>query len=125
MNMQILNSYSKQAVFTLLAISTVGLITTPAKADNALIQESVQESVVTGNDNVSVQNSHQRNQQSTEYRNYGRHHGYDNYQDDSSTGIVQRSSQYCDQLGEYNTCVQDAQQSNSSHTRRERRSSRY
>ena len=124
MNMQILNSYGKQTVLAILAISTVGLVTAPAKADDALIQESVQESVVTGNDNISIQNSNQRNQQSTEYRDYGRH-GYGNYKDDSSTGIVQRSSQYCDQLGEYNTCVQDAQQSNSSHTRRERRSSRY
>jgi len=116
---------NRQLVFTLLAVSTIGLFTAPAKADNALIQESVQESVVTGNDNVSVQNSNQRNQQSTQYRDrsYGRHNN-DNYQDDSSTGIVQRSDQYCDQLGEYNTCVQDAQQSNRTHTRRDRTSRR-
>lgn len=123
MNKQTLISNSKQVAFAFLAISTIGLITAPAQADDALIQESVQESVVTGNDNLSVQNSHQSNQQYTEYR--GRQ-GYDrNYGDDSSTGVVQRSDQYCDQLGEYNTCVQDAQQSNSSHTRHLRRSSSY
>ncbi|MDJ0568446.1 MAG: hypothetical protein QNJ53_05310 [Pleurocapsa sp. MO_192.B19] len=124
MNKQFFSNNSKQVVFALLAISTIGLIASPAKADDALIQESVQESVVTGNDNVSVQNSNQRNQQYTEYRNrsgYGRY-GYGNYEEQSNTGIVQRSDQFCDQLGEYNTCVQDAQQSNSSHTRRIRRS---
>lgn len=127
MNQQTLISTGKQLTFTLLAVSTIGLFTAPAKADDALIQESVQESVVTGNDNVSVQNSNQSNQQHTEYRDragYGRY-GYDNYRDNGSTGIVQRSNQHCDQLGEYNTCVQDAQQSNSSTTRRIRRSSRY
>ena len=125
MNKQIMTQNNKRVVFALLAVSTIGLLAAPAKADNALIQESVQESVVTGNDNVSIQNSNQRNQQVTEYRDrsYGRH-GYGNYEDDSSTGIVQRSDQYCDQLGEYNTCVQDAQQSNSSYTRRDRTSRR-
>lgn len=124
MNKQIFSNNSKQVVFALLAISAIGLVASPAKADNAVIQESIQESVITGNDNVSVQNSNQRNKQVTEYRNrtgYGRY-GYDNYEDNSSTGIVQRSDQFCDQLGEYNTCVQDAQQSNSSRTRRIRRS---
>ena len=124
MNQQIFSHNSKQVVFTLLAISTIGLVVSPAKADDALIQESIQESVITGSDNVSVQNSNQRNQQYTEYRNragYGRY-GYDNYEDQGNTGIVQRSDQFCDQLGEYNTCVQDAQQSNVSHTRRIRRS---
>ncbi|MCC0177504.1 hypothetical protein I4641_10995 [Waterburya agarophytonicola K14] len=127
MNVQILNSHSKQLVFALLAVSTIGLFSVPAKADDALIQESIQESVVTGSDNVSVQNSNQRNQQYTEYRdNHGRY-GRDNYNynDNGSTGIVQRSDQFCDQVGEYNTCVQDAQQSNNSHTRRERRSRSY
>ena len=38
---------SKRVVFALLAVSTIGLLAAPAKADNALIQESVQESVVT------------------------------------------------------------------------------
>ena len=127
MNMQTFATYGKRTVFALLAVSTIGLLSSPAKADDALIQESVQESVVTGTDNVSVQNSNQSNQQYTEYRdrgNYQNRHGRDSYGDDSSTGIVQRSDQYCDQVGEYNTCVQDAQQSNNSHTRRIR-SSRY
>lgn len=127
MNKQIFTSSSKQVIFALLAVSTLGLFTSPAKADDALIQESVQESVVTGSDNVSIQNSNQRNSQYTEYRDRGNYgsYGRDRYNDNSSTGIVQRSNQFCDQVGEYNTCVQDAQQSNSSHTRRERRSRRY
>ncbi len=118
MNKQIFSQNSKQ-VFAFLAIATLSLITSPAKADDAVIQESVQESVITGNDNVSVQNSNQRNRQVTESRTH--HSGYDNYQE-SNTGIVQRSDQFCDQLGEYNTCVQDAQQSNSTYTRRLRHS---
>ena len=127
MNMQILTLHGKQTVFALLAVSTIGLMASPAKADDALIQESVQESVVTGRDNISIQNSNQSHQQYTEYRdrgNYNRHHR-DNYNSDSSTGVVQRSDQYCDQVGEYNTCVQDAQQSSSTHTRRDRSSRRH
>jgi hypothetical protein len=119
MNKQIFSQNNKQVVFALLAIATLGLMTSPVKADDAVIQESIQESVITGNDNVSVQNSNQRNRQVTESRDY--RSGYDNYQE-SNTGIVQRSDQFCDQLGEYNTCVQDAQQSNSTHTRRLRHS---
>lgn len=123
---QFLTTYSKRTVFALLAISSIGLVTAPAKADNALIQESVQESVMTGNDNISIQNSNQTNQQYTEYRDrgYGRRDRHQ-YGDNSSTGVVQRSDQYCDQLGEYNTCIQDTQQSNSSYTRRDRRSYRH
>ena len=126
MNKQFLTTYGKRAVFALLAISSVGLSIAPAKADDAIIQDSVQESVVTGNDNLSIQNSNQTNQQYSEYRDrgYGRR-GHNEYGDNSSTGVVQRSDQYCDQLGEYNTCVQDAQQSNSSYTRRDRRSNRH
>lgn len=127
MNMQILTQ-GKRVVFACLAISTIGLVASPAKADDALIQESVQESVVTGSDNVSVQNSNQTNQQYTEYRDrsgYHNRYGRGNYGDGGSTGIVQRSNQYCDQVGEYNTCVQDAQQSNKRGTRRIRSSRRY
>ena len=126
MNMQILTSYSRQTFLALLAISTIGLLASPAKADDALIQESVQESVVTGRDNISIQNSNQSHRQYTEYRdrlNYNRHQR-DNYNTDSSTGVVQRSDQYCDQVGEYNTCVQDAQQSSDIHNRRDRSNSR-
>ena len=121
MNTQIFARNSKQVIFTLLAVSTVGVLAHPASADDALIQESVQESVVTGRDNVSVQNSNQSNRQYTEYRDRSRYSRYDrggNELGGGSTGIVQRSDQYCDQVGEFNTCVQDAQQSNNSKTRR-------
>ncbi|MEO1673136.1 MAG: hypothetical protein AAFR77_20550 [Cyanobacteria bacterium J06631_2] len=128
MNTQIFADRSKQILFALLTITTVSTIASPAQADDALIQESIQESVVTGEDNLSVQNSNQSNRQSTEYRDRGRYsrYGYGKGDRDSgSTGIVQRSDQYCDQVGAANTCVQDAQQSNQSRTRRVRRSSRY
>jgi len=115
---------SKQILLALLTVSSVGILANPAQADNAVIQESIQESVVTGQDNVSVQNSNQSNRQHTEYRDrYSRYnHGREEASD--STGIVQRSDQYCDQVGEYNTCVQDASQSNHSTSRRVRRSHR-
>ena len=115
---------SKQILLALLTVSSVGILASPARADNAVIQESIQESVVTGQDNVSVQNSNQSNRQHTEYRD--RYSGYHQNREEASdsTGIVQRSDQYCDQVGEYNTCVQDAQQSNHSTSRRVRRSHR-
>ena len=121
MNIQTFTGNSRQVFLALLAISTIGMVASPAKADDALIQESVQESVVTGADNVSVQNSSQTNQQYSEYRDRYGNYNYDRYGKQGNTGIVQRSDQYCDQVGEYNTCVQDAQQVNSSHTRRVRR----
>lgn len=125
MNTQIFANRSKQILFAFLATATLVAIASPAQADDALIQESIQESLVTGEDNVSVQNSNQTNNQYTESRQRGR--GYYGYgeRESGSTGIVQRSNQYCDQVGAANTCVQDAQQSNSSTTRRSRRSSRY
>ena len=122
MNTQTLTGNSRQIFFALLAVSTIGMVASPAKADDAIIQESVQESIVTGADNVSVQNSNQTNRQYTEYRDRYGNYNTDQYGERGNTGIVQRSDQYCDQVGEYNTCVQDAQQVNNSHTRRVRRS---
>lgn len=112
MNKQTFSFNGKQIIFAVAAIATLGLTTSPVKADDAVIQESVQKSVITGNDNVSVQSSSQSNRQFTESRPHR----------SNNTGIVQRSDQSCDQLGEYNTCVQDAQQSNSNHTRHLRHS---
>ena len=124
MNTQTFANYSKQILFAFLATTTLMSIAPSAQADEAIIQESIQESLVTGEDNVSVQNSNQTNHQYNEYRERGRgHYGYGR-RESGSTGIVQRSDQYCDQVGAANTCVQDAQQSNNSTTRR-RRSSRY
>ena len=99
-------------IFALLALSTVSLISLPAQADEALIQETFQQSVTTGNDNISVQNSSQQNRQSSIYRD---RHGSGNVE---SVGIVQRSEQLCDQYGEFNTCVQNAKQGNVSHSYR-------
>jgi hypothetical protein len=105
---------TNKVIFALLAISTIGFSSLPVKADDAVIQEAVQESYNTGNGNVSVQHSRQQNSQSSDYRDsYG-------YYENNNTGIVQRSQQYCDQFGEYNACIQDAQQQNSTHNRRSR-----
>ena len=104
-----------KALITVLAFSTIGLAAIPAQADEALIQETVQESYTTGVDNVSVQSSSQQNRQYSSTR--GR------YRDRNNVGIVQRSQQLCDQLGDGNACVQDAQQRNTSrqhHTNRRR-----
>lgn len=103
-----------KAILALLAVSTVGLVSLPAQADEALIQETVQESYTTGAGNVSVQNSNQQNRQSTDTN--GRHI----YRESNNVGIVQRSQQLCDQFGEANACIQDADQRNSSHQRHSR-----
>ena len=115
MNQQILTINTKKVLFSLLAIAAVGVTPLSAKADDALIQETVQESYTTGTGNISVQNSRQQNRQQNYYRD---RYGY--YNNDSNTGIVQRSQQLCDQFGEYNACVQDAEQSNINRTRRSR-----
>ncbi|MEL6927691.1 MAG: hypothetical protein AAFO95_03540 [Cyanobacteria bacterium J06600_6] len=126
MNIKTFAHGSKQILLALLTVSGVGILANPAQADNAVIQESIQESVVTGRDNISVQNSNQSNRQYTEYRDRYSRYNHGRGEAVESTGIVQRSDQYCDQVGEYNTCVQDAQQSNQNTSRRARRSrSRY
>lgn len=116
MNMQILTVNTQKIVFGLLAIATVGLTPLSAKADEALIMESAQESYTSGVGNVSVQNSRQLNQQRNDYR--GRHGAYRSK--NNNIGIVQRSQQLCDQVGEDNVCVQNAEQRNTSRTRRSR-----
>ncbi len=120
MNKQFFANNANKVILTLLAVSTIGFAASPVKADDALIQETIQESVTTGSDNLSVQNSNQQNRQNSDYRD---RYGYGG--DNGNTGIVQRSQQLCDQYGEFNTCIQDAQQSNVSHTRRRRSHYRY
>ena len=112
MHKQFFANKASQAILALLAISTIGLAVSPAKADDALIQETIQRSVTTGSDNLSVQSSSQHNRQSNTVRD--RH----NYKNNSNAGVVQRTEQSCDQFGEFNTCVQDSRQSNASHNRR-------
>lgn len=105
---------TQKTILAVLAISTVGLVSLPAQADEALIQETVQESYTTGEGNVSVQNSSQQNRQ------YSNNRGRSGYYDNDNIGIVQRSQQLCDQFGEDNVCVQDTEQRNTSHRRRSR-----
>lgn len=116
MNKQIFAVNSQRIVFGLLAIASLGLTPLSAKADDALIQESFQESYTTGEGNVSVQNSRQLNRQRSEYR--GRN-GYYRVNDDN-TGVVQRAQQLCDTYGERNACVQNGEQRNTSRTYRSR-----
>ena len=105
---------TKKAIVAFLAFSTLGLAAIPARADEALIQETVQESYTTGHDNVSVQNSSQQNRQ------YSSTRGRRVYGNRNDVGIVQRSQQLCDQLGDGNACVQDATQRNTSRQHRSR-----
>ena len=116
MNKQILTTNSQRIVFSLLAIASVRLTPISAKADEALIQESYQESYTTGEGNVSVQNSRQTNHQRSEYRGRSSYYGDDN----KDIGVVQRSQQLCDQYGETNVCVQNGEQRNTSRTYRSR-----
>jgi hypothetical protein len=103
-----------KTILALLAVSTVGFVSFPAQADEALIQETVQESYTTGTGNVSVQSSSQKNRQYTDSR--GRHI----YRESNNVGIVQRSQQLCDQFGEANACIQGSEQRNTSHQRHSR-----
>ena len=121
MNKQILTINSQKIVFSLLAIVAVGFTPISAKADDALIQETLQESYTTGVGNVSVQNSHQQNRQYSSYRD---RYGYFK-KDTNNTGIVQRSQQLCDQLGEENVCVQNSEQLNTSVNTRSTRHRRF
>ena len=111
MNTQALTTGTKRIVLGLLAISTVGMVALPVRADDAVVQTSVQESVNTGRGNRSIQNS---SQESTIRRS---RRGWSNY-DDVSTGVVQDNAQYCDQLGRNNLCAQNTdQRSNIRHHR--------
>ena len=104
---------TKRIMIGLVAIATVGVVSLPVRADDAVIQESVQEAINTGDGNTSVQNSYQDSRIERKSRNR-----YGDY-DDNSTGVVQRNDQYCDQLGEDNLCVQNTdQRSNIRHQRR-------
>lgn len=116
MNKQIFTTNSRRIVFSLLAITSLGLTPLSAKADDALIQESFQESYTTGENNVSVQNSRQLNRQSTTTHGRRRHYG----DDDGSTGVVQRTQQLCDSYGASNACVQNGEQRNTSRKYRSR-----
>jgi hypothetical protein len=114
MNKKHFISAPKTLLFSLLAVSALSIIPNSAQADDAIIQETIQESYSTGKDNLSIQNSSQQNRQSTfKSDRYGS-------VDNNNTGIVQRTQQYCDQYGEYNTCVQNSQQLNNTRTHRTR-----
>ena len=110
MNTKALTTGTKKIFVGLLAISALGMIASPVSADEAVVQDSIQESVNTGRGNLSIQNSSQ------ESRIYRR--GRNRFSDDVDTGVIQRNNQYCDQLGRNNVCDQNTdQRSNIRHHR--------
>ena len=94
---------SKKIILGLLAISAFGIVALPARADNAVIQESIQESINTGNGNTSIQNSSQRT-------SINRRSRRGNRRDEYSSGVVQTNKQMCDQYGDENLCLQNSEQ---------------
>ncbi len=94
---------TKRVILGLVAISAFGIVASPVRADNAVIQESIQESINTGNGNTSIQNSSQRTR-------INRHSRRGNRRDKFSSGVVQTSDQYCNQLGDDNLCMQNNEQ---------------
>ncbi|MFB6275674.1 MAG: hypothetical protein ABEI32_05940 [Halothece sp.] len=114
MNIKMLTTGTKTVLLGLLTVSALGAVSLPAKGDNAVIQESTQESVITGEGNVSGQSSYQRS--SVEERSRG-------HSEEADVGVVQSNRQYCDQYGARNVCAQSSDQrsdvrtNNSRHTR--------
>ena len=112
MNTKTVTMGTKRFILGLLAISALGVVGLPVRADDAVIQDSIQRSVNTGDWNTSIQNSYQESR-----INRRSWRGNRNY-DDIDTGVVQRNDQYCDQLGIGNLCVQNTdQRSNIRHHR--------
>ncbi|HEY9700936.1 MAG TPA: hypothetical protein V6C58_00725 [Allocoleopsis sp.] len=92
-------------LISVLSLATVGNFALPGRADQAIIQEVNQESVVTGNNNYVQQNARQFNS------NYSAGNRRNNQ------GTVQRINQRSDVLGNNNTNIQNANQSNVTRTR--------
>ena len=103
-NTQAWNIGTKRIILSLLAISTLGFVALPARADDAVIQDSIQESINTGKGNTSIQNSYQESQIYRRNRRGGRN------LEEIDTGVVQTNDQYCDQAGRNNLCVQNTDQ---------------
>lgn len=95
---------TKRLIIGLFAISALGVVSLPTRADDAIIQDSAQETINTGEGNTSIQNSNQESRINRSSRDE-----YGNY-DKSDAGVVQSNDQYCDQLGEDNLCVQNTDQ---------------
>ena len=95
---------TKRVILGLLTISALGIVGLPARADEAVIQQSIQESVNTGDGNTSIQNSYQESRINRRSRRGSR-----NYEE-IDTGVVQKNEQVCDQLGGENLCIQNTDQ---------------
>ena len=95
---------TKRVILGLLTISALGIVSLPARADDGVIQQSIQESVNTGDGNTSIQNSYQESRINRRSRRGSR-----NYEE-IDTGVVQKNEQVCDQLGVENLCIQNTDQ---------------
>jgi hypothetical protein len=92
---------------------TVSLLTatsfvSPVKADEAVIQDSIQETIITGNGNYSSQHIRQENHTESRRRS-------------SNQGTVQRIEQKTDILGNYNESSQTSVQINRTRSNSNRR----
>ena len=103
----------KNLILSLLTLTALGVVSLPANADEAVIQDARQTTYQTGENNYSGQSAIQRNQNS---RRGDR---------DGSTGQVQTSDQLSDQYGVGNTSQQRVRQDNTSQQRGRDRSSCY
>ena len=103
---------SQRIILGLLAISAFGVVALPARADDAVIQESIQESINTGNGNTSIQNSYQESRINRRGRKSQRNQ--------VDAGVVQKNDQFCDQLGDDNVCLQNSEQHSRIYYRRGR-----
>jgi hypothetical protein len=102
---------SKTWTITLLSIATIATISLPVRAedsDQVVLQDSSQESVITGNNNYTEQSANQT-------------HIENNRRGTGNSGHVQRSRQSTDVLGNGNDTTQDVEQKTVENGRRTHR----
>jgi hypothetical protein len=88
----------KKVIFSVLTLTALGMVSLPASADEAVIQDTQQSVYQTGADNYAGQSSIQKTRSNQR--------GYN----DGNTGQVQTSDQLSDQYGVGNTSEQRVRQ---------------
>ncbi|HEY9873155.1 MAG TPA: hypothetical protein V6D12_06950 [Candidatus Obscuribacterales bacterium] len=83
----------KNLIIGLLTVAAIGAVSMPARSDDANIQEIDQQSIITGNENDSMQSCDQINSAT-------------DVNDPSSSGSVQRCRQVSDIMGDRNINTQ-------------------
>lgn len=109
--------FKQTLVLSLLSIATVGGVSLPAMADDAVVQTSTQSTYVEGRNNESYQFNEQRNSIS---RTRARRDTLDS-ESGRNTGVIQDSFQDSVVLGEGNRSYQEGRQVNEMKTRPARR----